>query len=150
MSFSWNDIVATYVSQPWWVWLIGLFLTWLCLRWLVRALHAYAERPVISSRGFGQRGVYVDCSTGTIRLPRGDTYPVSQVRGLRWHDYARFGTYRAVIEVDDLERPIHPVAFSTPEGPEVFVSRLRTAIEKAGGPRFSLTASETTRSLSAS
>ncbi|NRC57322.1 hypothetical protein [Neoaquamicrobium sediminum] len=64
------------------------------------------------------------------------------MRSLRWQDYARFGTYRAFVEVDDMQRPIHPVAFSTPEEQEAFVARLRTAIAKAGGPRFSVVTSD--------
>lgn len=142
MTITWDDIVATYMSQPWWVWLVGILLAWFGFKWLIRAVRAYAERPVITPNGFRQCGVHVDFRAGTIRLPRGNTYPVSRVRGLRWEDYATLGTYRAIVEVDDLDRPIHPVGFSTPEGPETFVSRLRTAIENAGGPRFFVTSSD--------
>lgn len=142
MTITWDDIVATYWSQPWWVWPLGLFVAWFGLKWLARAIRTYVERPVVSNHGFRQCGVSVDYQAGTIRLPRGDTFPVERVRSLRWEDYSRSGSYRAYVEVDDLKRPIHPVGFSTPGGPEAFVSRLRTAIEKAGGPRFSIAANE--------
>ncbi|MGE0459642.1 MAG: hypothetical protein AB7O56_15710 [Bauldia sp.] len=141
-SISWDDIVAVYSSQPWWVWLVGAAAAWLGTRLLIGAIRARRERPRPSDDSFRQCGVEIDYRTGTITLPRGDIFPVSRVRGLRWEDYARSGTYHAIVEVDDMMRPIHPVAFSTPAGPEAFVSRLRTAIEKAGGPRLALTASE--------
>ena len=64
---------------------------------------------------------------------RGDTYQVSSVRGLRWEDFPKSGSIHAYVEVDDLSRPTHPVSLSTATGPENFVGRVRTAIEKAGG-----------------
>ena len=136
MSFDWNDIVATYVSQPWWVWLAGCVVAWFGLKWVMATFRAYRERPILSGHAFRQCGVWVDYDAGTISLPRGDVFHVSDVRGLRWEDYQRSGSYHAILDVDDLKRPVHPVAFSTSSGPEAFVSRLRTAIEKAGGPRF--------------
>lgn len=142
MSFSWDDIVATYMSQPWWVWLSGCVIAWLALKWLIGAMRAYRERPILTDSAFRQCGVRVDYETGTITLPRGDTVPLQRVRGLRWEDYRRSGSYHAVIDVDDLKRPVHPVAFSRSAGPEAFVSRLRTAIEKAGGPRFAVAATD--------
>lgn len=142
MSFDWGDIVATYASQPWWVWLAGCVVAWLGFRWLIGAMQAYRERPILTDGAFRQRGVRVDYNAGTITLPRGDSFPVQQVRGLRWENYRRSGSYHAVIDVDDLQRPVHPVAFSTSAGPEAFVSRLRTAIEKAGGPRFTVAATD--------
>lgn len=142
MSFDWDDIVATYVSQPWWVWLTGCVVVWLGVKWLIGAMRDYRERPILSDSAFRQCGVRVDYHTGTITLPRGDSFPVQQVRGLRWEDYRRSGSYHAVIDVDDLKRPVHPVAFSTAGGPEAFVSRLRTAIERAGGPRFAVAATD--------
>lgn len=142
MSFNWDDIVAVYMSQPWWVWPVGFGVVWFGLRWLFRAVRAHVERPVVSDRAFRQCGVRVDYQAGTITLSRGDIFPLQHVRGLRWEDYATSGSYHAIIDVADLKRPIHLVAFSTPDGPEAFVSRLRTAVEKAGGPRFSVTASD--------
>lgn len=142
MSVDWDDIVAIYISQPWWVWLIGCVVAWLGLRMIAGLVRAYRERPIISGAGFQQRGVRVDYRAGTITLPRGDSFPVQRVRRLRWEDYKRFGTYHAVIDIDDLKRPVHPVAFSSSAGPEAFVSRLRTAIEKAGGPRFTVAATD--------
>lgn len=142
MTFTWEDIVAAYASQPWWVWLVGFGIVWVGMKWLIGAMRAYAERPIVSDRAFKQCGVRVDYRAGTITLPRGDTFPLQRVRGLRWEDYARSGSYHAIIDVADLKRPIHPVVFSTAAGPEAFVSRLRTAIERAGGPRFSVAASE--------
>ncbi len=141
-SFTWDDIAAIYLSQPWWVWPVGAAAAWFGTKVLIGAMRKHRERPVPSGDSFRQCGVEVDYRTGTITLPRGDSFPVERVRGLRWEDYARSGTYHAMIEVDDMVRPTHPVAFSTPAGPEAFVSRLRTAIEKAGGPRFALAASE--------
>lgn len=142
MSFSWNDIVATYMTQPWWVWLVGCAVAWFGMKWIIGAMCAYRERPIIANDGFRQCGVHVDYRAGTITLPRGDTFPVQRVRGLRWEDYERSGSYHAIIDIDDLKRPTHPVSFSTAAEPEAFVSRLRTAIEKAGGPRFSVAGSE--------
>lgn len=142
MTITWEDIVATYWSQPWWVWLVGIFVVWQGTKWFVQTLRAHAERPILSDHGFRQCKVFVDYRKGTITFPRGDTYPVHRVRGLRWEDYATSGSYRAIIEVDDLKKPIRRVGFSTSAGPEAFVSRLRTAIEKAGGPAFSVTASQ--------
>ena len=142
MSFTWNDIVATYFIQPWWVWLAGAGVAWFGTKALIGAMRARRERPVLSRGSFSQCGVEVDYRTGTITLPRGDRFPVARVPGLRWEDYARSGTYHAIVELDDMVRPIHPVAFSTPAGPEVFVSRLRTAIEKAGGTQFFVAANE--------
>lgn len=141
-SFTWDDIAAIYLSQPWWVWLIGAAVAWFGMKFLIGTMRAYRERAVPSGNAFKQCGVKVEFRTGTITLPRGDRFPVERVRGMRWEDYARSGTYHAIIEVDDMARPIYPVAFSTPEGPEAFVSRLRTAIEKAGGPQFALVANE--------
>lgn len=143
MTITWEEIVAIYSSKPWWVWPVGFIGVWFGMRWLIAALRAFSERPIISADGFKQCGVRVDYRAGTITLPRGDTFPVQRVRGMRWEDYARWGFYHVIIDVDDLNRPIHPVAFSSSAGPETFVSRLRTAIEKAGGPRFSVAATDT-------
>jgi hypothetical protein len=142
MSFDWNDIVATYVSQPWWVWVAGCAAVWIGLKWLIDGYRAYRERPIFSHRTFQQCGVRVDYDAGTITLPRGDSFPVQRVRGLRWEDFRRAGSYRAIIDVDDLKRPVDPVGFSTSAGPEAFVSRLRSAIEKAGGRRFMVAATD--------
>lgn len=142
MSFGWDDIVAIYLSQTWWVWLIGAGIAWFGTIWLIRAMRAYRERPILSEGSFKQCGVRVDFRAGTITLPRGDVFSIQQVRGLRWEDYERSGSFHAVIDIDDLKRPIHPVSFSTAARPEAFISRLRTAIEKAGGPRFSVAASD--------
>lgn len=142
MSFDWDDIVATYASQPWWVWLAGCVVAWLGLRWLIGAMRVGRERPILTDSAFRQCGVRVDYDAGTITLPRGDSFPVQRVRGPRREDYRRSGSYHAVIDVDDLQRPVHPVAFSTSAGPEAFVSRLRTAIEKAGGPGFTVAATD--------
>lgn len=142
MSFDWDDIVATFASQPWWVWLAGCVVAWLALRLFIASLRAYCERPVLSDSAFRQCRVRVDYEAGTITLPRGDSFPVQRIRGLRWEDYRRSGSYHAVIDVDDLQRPVHPVAFSTSAGPEAFVSRLRTAIERAGGRCFAVTATD--------
>jgi len=67
---------------------------------------------------------------------------VQRIRGLRWEDFHRAGSYRAIIDIDDLKRPVHTVRLSTSAGPEAFVARLRTAIEKAGGPRFTTSAND--------
>lgn len=142
MSVDWDDIVAIYLSQPWWVWLIGCVVAWLGLKWLIASYRAYRERPVLTDRAFQQCGVHVDYRAGTITLPRGDRLPVERLRGLRWEDYKRFGTYHAVIDIDDPKTPVHPVAFSSSAGPEAFVCRLRTAIERAGGPRFTVAATD--------
>ena len=140
MSISWNEIVEIYRTQPWWVWMVGLGLVWITIKWLRSAAIAHAERPIIMPNGFKQRRVYVDYRSGTITMPRGDTYPVSNVRGVRWEDFAKSGQFHVYIEVDDLKRPIHPVSFSTSDASANFVGRLRTAIEKAGGARFSAAA----------
>lgn len=142
MSFDWDDIVASYVSQPWWVWLVACVVAWLGFRWVIGAIRAHRERPILTDSAFRQCGVRVDYEAGLITLPRGDSFPVEHVRGLRWEDYQRSGSYHAVIDVDDLKQPVHPVAFSTSGEPEAFVSRLRTAIEKAGGPRFAVAATD--------
>ena len=81
-------------------------------------------------------------------MPRGDTYQVSSVRGLRWEDFPKSGSFHAYVEVDDLSRPAHPVSLSTATGPENFVGRLRTAIEKAGGTRFAATVSTSSNVIS--
>lgn len=143
MSFDWDDIAAAYASQPWWVWLAACVIAWLAIRWAIGAFRAYRERPIVTDSTFRQCGVRVDYDAGTVTLPRGDSFPVERVRGLRWEDYRQSGSYHAVIDVDDLKRPVHPVAFSTSAGPEAFVSRLRTAIERAGGPRFAVAATDT-------
>jgi hypothetical protein len=142
ISFDWDDIVATYISQPWWVWVVGCVVAWFGLKWLTSALRAYRERPILSDEAFWQSGVRVDYRVGTITLPRGNSFPVQRVRGLRWEDYKQFGTYHAIIDIDDLKRPVHSVTFSTSAGPEAFVARLRTAMEKAGGPRFTVAATD--------
>ncbi|MAZ15289.1 MAG: hypothetical protein CL535_03000 [Ahrensia sp.] len=67
---------------------------------------------------------------------------MSSVRGLRWEDFPKSGSFHAYVDVDDLNRPIHPISFSTVDGPEKFVGRLRTAIEKAGGTRFAATGTD--------
>jgi len=142
MSISWNEIVGIYQSQPWWVWPLGFLLVWVAVKWLRGTWSGHVERPVLTSDGFRQCGVHVDFATGTITLPRGDSYPVAYVRGLRWEDYSIAGKYRAYIDVDDLKRPLHPVFFSTADAPEAFIARLRTAIEEAGGPRFAACGAE--------
>ena len=142
LTFNWDDIVAVYLAQPWWVWVTQIILAWLGVRWLIQAGRAYAERPSFNDNEFRQRRVRVDYRAGTIPLPRGDVFAVSRVRGLRWEDYPRGGFYTAFIDIDDMKRPIHPVLFSASQRPERFVSRLRTAIEKAGGPRFAIRGSE--------
>lgn len=142
MSFDWDDVVATYMSQPWWVWVTGCVVAWIGLKRLIASYRAHRDRPILSDHAFRQCGVRVDYEAGTVTLPRGDTFPVQRVRGLRWEDYRRAGSYHAIIDVDDLERPVHPVGFSTSASPESFVSRLRTAIEKAGGPRFTAAATD--------
>jgi len=141
MSITWNEIVEVYRSQPWWVCAFGLALIWFSLKWLTRSATAIAERPVVTPESFRQRRVSVDYRAGTITIPRGHTYPVSSVRGLRWEDFSKSGSFHAYIDVDDLARPTHPVSFSTADGPENFIGRLRTAIEKAGGARFAATGS---------
>lgn len=138
MKFTWDDIVAVFLSHPWWFWPTALCLAWLVTKGMANALRAYAERPILTDSAFLQRRVRVDYRAGTITLPRGDTFPVSRVRSLRWDDFPRAGYYHAYVEVDDLRRPIHPVVFSDPRRPPEVVSRLRSAIEKAGGPRFSM------------
>ncbi|TPJ81891.1 hypothetical protein FJ434_20545 [Mesorhizobium sp. B2-5-13] len=142
ISFDWNDIVATYLSQPWWVWPAGCVVAWLGLRWVIGAMRAYRERPILCDSALRQCGVRVDYDAGTITLPRGDSFPLQRVRGLRWEDYATSGSYHAIVDVDDVQRPIHRVALSTPTGPEALVARLRTAIESAGGPRFAVAATD--------
>lgn len=110
---------------------------------VIAAIRDYRERPILSGSAFRQCGVRVDdYDSGTITLPRGDSFPVQRLRGLRWEDYRRSGSYHAFIDVDDLKRPVHPVAFSRSPGPEAFVSRLRTAIERAGGPHFVVAATD--------
>ena len=142
MSFDWGDIVATYASQPWWVWLAGWVIAWLGLRWLTGAMRSYRKRPILTDRAFRHCGVRVDNSAGTITLPRGGSFSVQRVQNLRWDDYQRSGSYHAVTGVDDLQWPVHSVAFSTSAGPGAFVSRLWMAIEKAGGPGFAVTATD--------
>ncbi|WP_295808929.1 hypothetical protein [uncultured Nitratireductor sp.] len=99
MSISWNEIVAIYQSQPWWAWPLVFLLVWVAAKWLRRTWSGHVERPVLTSDGFRQCGVHVDFATGTITLPRGDSYPVAYVRGLRWKDYSTAGKYRAYIDV---------------------------------------------------
>ncbi len=142
MSITWNEIVEIYRSQPWWVWLVGLALVWIGLKWLKRIAITYVERPIITPSSFTQRRVRVDYRAGTITMPRGNTYPVSGIRGLRWEDFPKSGSFHAYVEVDDLTRPTHSVSFSTATGPENFISRLRTAIERAGGTRFAAAGSD--------
>lgn len=136
MSISWADIVEVFVSQPWWVWPTAIGLAWLGFRWLYNAVIRRIERPVITSKSFRQNHVHVDFVKGTITLPRGNTYPVSLVRGLRWEDYSKSGFFHAYVEVEDLRHPVHPVVFSTTDGPEMFIRRLKTVVEQNGGIRF--------------
>lgn len=142
MSFDLGDIYALYLTQPWWVWVGGFFASWTGLKWLRHRIRSYVERPIATKDGFEQRRVRVDYNRGTIRLPHGDTFPVSKVRGLRWEDISHAGRYLAYIELEDMKRPIRPVSFSSSQRPEEFVSRLRTAIERAGGAKFSVRASD--------
>ncbi len=142
MSITWNEIVEIYWRQPWWVWLVGLALVWIGLKWLKRTAIAYVERPIKTRTSFTQRRVRVDYRAGTITMPKGNTYPVSSVRGLRWEDFPKSGSFHAYVEVHDLSSPTHPVSFSTATGPENFIGRLRTAIERAGGTRFAATGSD--------
>jgi hypothetical protein len=142
MSISWNEIIEVYRSQSWWVWLVGIALIWIDLKWLKGTVIAYVERPITTPNSFSQRRVRVDYRAGTITMPRGNTYPVSSVRGLRWEDFPKSGNFHAYVDVDDLNRPIHSVSFSTVDGPERFVGRQRTAIEKAGGTRFAATGTD--------
>ena len=69
MSISWNEIVEVYRSQPWWVWLLGLALIWIGLKWLKRTAIAYVERPIKTRTSFTQRRVRVDYRAGTITMP---------------------------------------------------------------------------------
>lgn len=142
MSINWNEIVEVYRSQPWWVWFMGVAVFWIGFKWLKKTVIAYVERPIKTPNSFSQQRVRVDYRAGTITMPRGNTYPVSSVRGLRWEDFPKLGSFHAYVDVDDLSRPTHPVSFSVAEGPEDFVGRLRTAIEKAGGTRFAATGSD--------
>lgn len=142
MSITWNEIVEVYRSQPWWVWFIGIAMVWIGFKWLKRTVIAYVERPIKTPNSFSQRRVRVDYRAGTITMPKGNTYSVSSVRALRWEDFPKSGSFHAYVEVDDLSRPTHPVSFSTLDGPEKFVGRLRTAIEKAGGTRFAATGND--------
>lgn len=142
MSITWNEIVEIYRSQPWQVWLAGFALVWIGFKWLKGTVIAYVERPITTPSSFSQRRVRVDYRAGTITMPRGNTYPVSSVRGLRWEDFPKSGSFHAYVDVDDLNRPIHSVSFSTVDGLEKFVGRLQTAIERASGPRFAATGSD--------
>lgn len=142
MSISWNEIVEVFRSQPWWVWLLGLVLVCIAFTWLRRTAVAYTERPTTTPNSLSQRRVRVDYRAGTITMSKGDTYPVSSVRGLRWEDFPKSGSFHAYVDVDDLNRPIHSVSFSTVDGPEKFVGRLRTAIERSSGPRFAASGSD--------
>lgn len=49
MSFDWNYIVATYVSQPWWVWVAGCAAVWIGLKWLLGGYRAYREADPLPS-----------------------------------------------------------------------------------------------------
>lgn len=104
MSFDLADIATLYLSQPWWVWLVGCVAAWFGVKWLIGAVRAYRDRPIATDNGFSQCGVRVDFRAGTIALPRGDVFPVQRVRGLRWEDYVRSGSYHAIVNVDDLDR----------------------------------------------
>jgi hypothetical protein len=53
MSFDWDESVATYVSQPWWVWLAGWVVAWLGLRRLIGATRIYLEWPILSDTPSG-------------------------------------------------------------------------------------------------
>lgn len=142
MSIGWAEIVETFLKYPWWVWPTFFSFAWLSLKWLYKAVTRHIERPVITSKSFRQNRVHVDFVKGTITLPRGNTYPVSRIRGLRWEDYSKSGFFHAYVEVEDLRNPVHPVVFSTTNGPEMFIRRLRTVIEQAGGIRFSAAISD--------
>lgn len=47
MTITWEDIVAIYSSQPWWVWPAGLCVAWIGVKWLMRAIRAHLERPIV-------------------------------------------------------------------------------------------------------
>jgi hypothetical protein len=88
MSITFPEILTFVWRQPWWVWPVGLFLVWFGAQWLYWKWIGHIERPVITPDGFRQCRVHVDFRDGTITLPRGDAYPVSRVRGLRWENVA--------------------------------------------------------------
>ena len=81
MSFDWDDIVATYNSQPWWVWVVGCLVAWFGLKWFISALRAYRERPILSEEAFWQSGVRVDYGVGTITLPVATAFRCSGFAG---------------------------------------------------------------------
>jgi hypothetical protein len=89
--------------------------------------------------GFSQSGVKVTYSSGQIQI-KGRTYPVSEVRGLRWDSKKKNGDIcgysKAYISVSDIQKPIYTLHFRTMGAAEVFCERLELAIQKAGGPTF--------------
>lgn len=144
MTFTLHDIWDFVRGYPWWAGPALIVGVWTTLRVAARRWRDHAEQPRFFDHAFEQNGVCVNYDERTIRLRHGDSFPVTSIRGLRWENYASrsWRTYHAFIELDDLRRPIRPVPFSKPQMPEEFVARLRTAIERAGGPRFSVRTSD--------
>lgn len=95
------------------------------------------NRSTSTEDQFTQAGVSVVYASQSISI-KGKTYPVSDIRGLRWvSGKGQHGNVsEAVITVEDMKKPTYKIAFITPGEAEKFVERLSMAIAKAGGPSF--------------
>ncbi|WP_298354372.1 hypothetical protein [Runella sp.] len=105
--------------------------------------HQPKPTVTLDENTFAQNGVSVNFSAGQITI-NGRTYPVSQVTGIRSETHQPKGerwlrTGTVLIEMDDLQYPIHKVKFSggnSFDHAKEFMQRLSVALRKAGGPSF--------------
>lgn len=95
----------------------------------------WSSRAIFNDKFFQQEGVAVDFGAGTITI-KGNTKPVSAVQSF----YTLKSETRASkvsVEWDDMKTPVHEFAFFSQKAADEFVSRLKQAIKKAGGPTYS-------------
>jgi hypothetical protein len=106
--------------------------------WILLGIGGYikwSSRAIFNDKFFQQEGVAVDFGAGTITI-KGNTKPVSAVQSF----YTLKSETRASkvsVEWDDMKTPVHEFAFFSQKAADEFVSRLKQAIKKAGGPTYS-------------
>lgn len=121
--------------------IVILFLAFLGY-WFVKSLKAHKNSAVeFDDHHFAQAGVNVEFQSGTIRIKE-HSYKVGQITGIKAepykssHQHGASQAWKAIIEVDDFQKPRHEMNFLSRKLANEFTQRLSTAIRKAGGPSF--------------
>lgn len=124
--------------------LVNLLIIGVIVLALAYPTYKSAQRWFVRSNANGFRGynVYVDYAAGTIKIGR-RTYSVADIRTIDWHrpEQSRGGNLvkeYVRITLNDIDHPLHKIRTQDRGSAEQFAKRLVLAIEKAGGPSFTI------------